>query len=145
MLSSLILCNNNESFLDWIVTWVEKLIILWQPAQQLDWVKVFAVHLSSSLCIPIDWSLPSFSVHQILQARTLVWGVISFSGSLPYPGIELSSPALQADSLPFEPLGIPWLHQKEAPKHFRKSNLHQKKKVMVTVCCWSDPLQLSES
>ena len=57
-----------------------------------------------------------------------MWGVISFSGSLPYPGIELSSPALQADSLPFEPLGIPWLHQKEAPKHFRKSNLHQKKK-----------------
>ena len=35
------------------------------------------------------------------------------------------------------------LDQAAAPKHFPKPNLHQKR-VMV-VCCWPDPLQLSES
>ena len=35
----------------------------------------------------------------------------------------------------------------DTPKHFPKPNLHQEKKVMVTlvVCCLSDPLQLAES
>ena len=37
-----------------------------------------------------------------------------------------------------------WLDREEAPKYFSKSNLHQKKNVMVSVwCCQSDPLQLS--
>ena len=109
VLFSLILCSKNKSFLNWIVMWVEKLIILWQPAQQLDWVKVLAVHLSPTLCNPIDYNLPGSSVHRIIQAWTLQWGVIPFSGNLPYTGIEHSSPALQADSLTFEPLGIPCL------------------------------------
>ena len=38
------------------------------------------------------------SVHGILQARTLEWVAISFSGDLPDLGIEPRSPALQADS-----------------------------------------------
>ena len=29
-------------------------------------------------------------------------------GDLPDPGIKPTSPALQADSLPFEPPGLPW-------------------------------------
>ena len=33
----------------------------------------------------------------------------SFRGDLPDPGIELGSPALQADSLPTEPPGKPYL------------------------------------
>ena len=32
-----------------------------------------------TLCNPMDCSLPSFSVHGILQARTLEWVAISFS------------------------------------------------------------------
>jgi len=32
-----------------------------------------------TLCDPMDCSLPGFSVHGILQARTLEWVVISFS------------------------------------------------------------------
>ena len=32
------------------------------------------------LCDPMDCSLPGFSVHGILQARTLEWVAISFSG-----------------------------------------------------------------
>ena len=45
---------------------------------------------------PIDYSLPGSSVHGILQARILGWVAISD------PGIELRSPALQANSLPTE-------------------------------------------
>ena len=50
-------------------------------------------------CHPMDRSLPASSVHGILQARILGWVAIPFSDS----GIELGSPALQADSLPSEP------------------------------------------
>ena len=32
-----------------------------------------------TLCDPVDGSLPGFSVHGILQARTLEWVAISFS------------------------------------------------------------------
>ena len=34
-----------------------------------------------TLCDPIDGSLPGFSVHGILQARTLEWVAISFSNA----------------------------------------------------------------
>ena len=59
-----------------------------------------------TLCNPMDWSLPGYSVQGILQARILEWVAISFSrGSIPDPGIEPRSPALQTDSLPSEPPG----------------------------------------
>ena len=32
-----------------------------------------------TLCDPMDCSLPGFSIHEILQARTLEWVAISFS------------------------------------------------------------------
>ena len=35
-----------------------------------------------TLCDPMDCSLPGFSVHGILQARTLEWVAISFSMSI---------------------------------------------------------------
>ena len=34
-----------------------------------------------TLCDPIDWSLPGFSVHGILQARTLEWFAVSSSNA----------------------------------------------------------------
>ena len=34
-----------------------------------------------TLCDPVDCSLPGFSVHGILQARTLEWVAISFSNA----------------------------------------------------------------
>ena len=34
-----------------------------------------------TLCDPMDCSLPGFSVHGILQARTLEWVAISFSSA----------------------------------------------------------------
>ena len=57
------------------------------------------------LCHPMDYSLPGSSVHEISQARIMEWVTIPFSKDLPNPGIELRSPALQADSLPGEPQG----------------------------------------
>ena len=32
-----------------------------------------------TLSDPMDWSLPDFSVHGIVQARVLEWGTIAFS------------------------------------------------------------------
>ena len=32
-----------------------------------------------TLCVPMDCSLPGFSVHRIFQARVLEWVAISFS------------------------------------------------------------------
>ena len=41
--------------------------------------KVKVAQLCSTLCIPIDCSLPSSSVHGILQARILEWVAVPFS------------------------------------------------------------------
>ena len=51
---------------------------------------------------PMHCSPPGSSVHGILQAE--YWSGLPFPspGDLPDPGIELRSPALQADSLPTE-------------------------------------------
>ena len=63
----------------------------------------------TQLCLilynPMDWSLPGSSVHGIIQGRILEWVAIPFSREFSDPGIEPSSPALRADSLPAEPPG----------------------------------------
>ena len=59
-----------------------------------------------TLCDPVDCSPPGSSVHEILQARILEYGLpFSSPGALPDPGIKPRSPSLQADSLPSEPPG----------------------------------------
>ena len=51
-----------------------------------------------TLCNSMDYSPSGFSVHRILQARILEWGLpFPSPGDLPDPGIEPSSPALWAD------------------------------------------------
>ena len=55
-----------------------------------------------TLCDPVDYSPPGFSVRGILQARILEWVVMTCRG-LPNPGsppVSSIPPALQADSLP---------------------------------------------
>ena len=47
-----------------------------------------------------------YIIHGILQASILEQVAVLSPGDLPYPGIEPSSPALQADSLPDEPGGF---------------------------------------
>ena len=55
----------------------------------------------------MDCGPPGSSVQGILQARTLKWVAISFSRGFSQPRNQPGSPALQADSLPTEPLGKP--------------------------------------
>ena len=54
-----------------------------------------------SLCDPMDCNRSGSSVHGIFQAIALEWIAISFSSRSSRP----SSPALQTDALPSEPLG----------------------------------------
>ena len=49
------------------------------------------------------------SVCGIFQARILEYVPFPSPGDLPDPGIEPRSPALQADSLPTELPGKPWI------------------------------------
>ena len=69
-------------------------------------VKVLVVQSCMTSFNTMDCSPPGSSVHGILQAWILEWLAILFS-----QGVFLTqgpvSPALQADSLPFEPLGKP--------------------------------------
>ena len=55
-----------------------------------------------ALCNPVD-----YTVHGILLVRILEWVGLPSPWQLPNTGIEHSSPALQADSLPSEPPGKP--------------------------------------
>ena len=55
----------------------------------------------------MDYSLPSSSVHGILQAEYWNGQPFPSPGDLPDPEIESGSPALQADSLPSELPGKP--------------------------------------
>ena len=71
------------------------------PNREAVYLKVTQSCLT--LCDPMDCSLPSSSVHGILQARVPEWVSIAFSRGFSWT----RSPALQADFLPTEPLGKP--------------------------------------
>ena len=60
---------------------------------------------SCAICDPMDCSPPGSSVLGVLPARILEWVAMSLSGGPPDPGIEPTSPAFRADSLPTEPTG----------------------------------------
>ena len=48
-------------------------------------VKLLATQLCSTLCEPMDYSLPGSSIHEILQARILEWVAIPFSRESSWP------------------------------------------------------------
>ena len=56
--------------------------------------------MCTTLCNPMNCSVPGSSVHGFLQARILEWVPCPPPGDLPDPGINPGSPALQVDSLP---------------------------------------------
>ena len=56
----------------------------------------------------MDGTPPSSSVHGIFQAKYWSGLLCPPLGEVPDPGIELSSPALQADSLLLSLQGSPW-------------------------------------
>ena len=53
----------------------------------------------------MDCSPPVTSVHEMLQAKILEWVAFPAQGDLSNPGIELGSPALEAESSLSEPPG----------------------------------------
>ena len=57
-------------------------------------VEVLVVRSCLTLCNPMDYSPPGSSVHGVLQASTLEWVAMPFSGDLPNPGIEPGTPVL---------------------------------------------------
>ena len=60
-----------------------------------------------TLSDPMDCTPPASSVHGVLQARIQEGLPCPPPGDLPNPGVELRSPAFQADSLPTVPPGKP--------------------------------------
>ena len=58
---------------------------------------------------PMNYSMSGCPVHGIFEARILEWVAITFPGDISNPGIEPGSPAVQADSVPYEQycLGLP--------------------------------------
>ena len=71
--------------------------------------KVKVVQSCLTLCDTIDCSPPGSSVHRILQQEYCTGFSFPSPGGLPDPGSEPGAPALQADSLPFEPPEKPWV------------------------------------
>ena len=64
----------------------------------------------SQLCVTaIPWTVACLAPLSMEFSRQEHWSGLPFPspGDLPNPGIEPRSPALQADSLPTEPLGKP--------------------------------------
>ena len=60
-----------------------------------------------TLCDPMDCSLPGSSVNGDSPSKNTAVGC---PGDLPNPGTEPRSPTLQADSLPSEPPGKPYIY-----------------------------------
>ena len=71
-------------------------------------VSVLVGQSSPTLCNPVVWGPPGPPVHGNSSGKNIGVGHHFFlQGSFPHPGIQPGSPALQADSLPSEPLGKP--------------------------------------
>ena len=72
---------------------------------QASWTKWVRV---TQLCPTLHYCM-DHAVHGILQARILEWEAFPLSRRSSSSGIQPRSPALQADSLPAEPPGKPFL------------------------------------
>ena len=72
-------------------------------------VQVLVAQSCPTLCDPMDCSPPGPSVQGIFQARRLEWVAFHFSRGSSQPRDQTRVPALQADSLPSEPLEN-WLY-----------------------------------
>ena len=143
VLSSPSLCNNNEPFLDWIVTWDEKWILYEnqrRPAQWLDKEETLKYFPKpSESCSVVSNSLRPHVLHSPWNSPGQNTGVGSHSllqGIFPTQG---SNPGLLHCSQFF----TSWA-TREAPQ----SQICTKKRswpLFGVFCCQSDPLQLSES
>ena len=106
-----------------------------KPLPKAKW-KVQVKSLSRVRLFATPWSVAHQAPPSMGFSRQEYWSGLPFPspGDLPDPGIEPRSPTLQADALTSEPPGKPHPKAKLVPK-----------KRSLVVCCWTDPLQLSES
>ena len=81
----------------------------------------FVAQSCPTLCDPVDCNTSGSSVPGIFQARILEWVAISFSRGSSQPGIELTSPAFQADSLPLSHPGNPIMQFRDIVLRTRSS------------------------
>ena len=88
--------------------WKQKFLLLWH----IDLVE------------GLDCSPLGSSVHGILQAILLEWLPCPPPGDLPNPRIEPRSPTLQADSLPTELSGKPYMYYIYTHTHTHTHNIH---------------------
>ena len=70
-------------------------------------MKVDIAQLCSTLCDPVDCSLPDSSVHGLLQARILEWAAIPFSTESAQPRDQTQISPLIKPRLPAELSGKP--------------------------------------
>ena len=98
-----------------------------------------------TFCNPKDCSPPGSSVHGTLQARILEWVGIPFLGwedeiflTSPNHRIQPRSLALQADSLPSEPLGKPHTLYMYCYINicYTLENIHKIKDKLKIICPW---------
>ena len=88
-----------------------------------------------TLCDSMDYSLPSSSVHGDSPGKNTGLGCYPPPEDLPNPGVEPSSPTLQADSWPAESRGKPTKHGRNL---FSLSSGGQESKMKV----WAGPSSL---
>ena len=109
---------NRRTFVDKVMSllfnMLSRLVITFLPRSKHLLISVWnemneVTQSCPTFCDPMDCNLPGSSIHGIFQARVLEWVDISSPGDLPGPGIEPRFPALQADTLPSELPGKPFL------------------------------------
>ena len=80
-------------------------VLKYIPKYLSEWVKL----LSHVQLFVIPWTVAYQAPPSMEFSRQKYWSGLTFPspGDLPNPGIEPSSPSLQADALPFESAGKP--------------------------------------
>ena len=101
--------SDTTEWLNWTdVNWSSYSLIANYHNQWLHYVLCFVAQLCLTLCDPMDYSLPGFSVHGEFSRQESSSGLpCPPPGDLTNPGIKPRSPALQTDSLSSEPPGKP--------------------------------------
>ena len=102
--------NSVMFLLQWPFHWGKLSLVCW--IQKCLLYVCVSVQLYSTVWDPMDWGLPSSSVHAVIQARYWSGLLLPTPGDLPDPGINsclLHCLHWQVDSLPLSHLGSPYL------------------------------------
>ena len=75
-------CSKEKIIMSHLSSWRGQAVVESLPSETVysdRWSHVLSHFSHARLCDPMDFSLPSSSVHGILQARTLEWVAVPFS------------------------------------------------------------------